>query len=445
MSPNSDNQYFADGIHEELLSHLAQTSSFEVVSRTSVMPFRETSLSIPEIAQQLNVDTVLEGSVRRAGGQVRITFQLINGVTDLHLWTETYEHELTMENLFSIQEEVARKVSTALQAEFVSQAAPVNLPTRSLEAYDLYLLGRYETFQQTRSGLDQAVIWLERALEIDKEFAEAWATLGWAYSFQGSGYSDKTPSEVYGAAREAALKALVLDPNLADAHSLHADILTWYDWDWLAAEEEYLAALKWDPSNVLGYVLFLSTQQRHDEAIELVEKLINRYPGSEFIHINAAWRYLNARRYDQALIQASLAPEHIDFGGVTGWALLSSGREEEALAVFEWDFERQPDNPLLMSNLAVAHARLGNNTQARELLRKLIEISALTYIQPDSVAAVLFELGDADSGFEWMQKALEQRSRGLIFLQVDHVYDRYRQDPRYLALEEALGFKLIRE
>ena len=442
LSQNGDNRYFSDGVHEELLSRLSQIENFGVVSRTSVLPFRSTDLSIPEIARQLDVANILEGSVRLMGNRVRITTQLIDGKSDLHIWSQTFERELTMENLFAIQAEVANAIAGALEIELsvTDRILVVDLPTDNLEAYDNYLFGRYHTYRLTEDDLAQAVQFLVRAIEIDESFAEAWATLGRAYSFQGSGYGSQSPDQAYGKAREAALRSLTLNTELADAHSLYADILTWYDWDWAAAEREYKTTLELDPFNLLGYSLLLSTQLRHAEAIELVERLVRRFPGDEFIQSNAAWRYLNARDYAGAIEHAELAGGHADARGVKGWAQLSAGRIKEALALFQQDVAENPDNPVYLSNLAIAHIRNGDGQSGQEALDTLLSMAKSVFISPDIVAAVYFEQNKADEGFEWLNKALEVRSRGLIFLQVDHVYDRFRTDPRYLDLLDQMGF-----
>lgn len=442
LSQNGDNRYFSDGVHEELLSRLSQIENFGVVSRTSVLPFRSTDLSIPEIARQLDVVNILEGSVRLMGNRVRITAQLIDGKSDRHIWSQTFERELTMENLFAIQAEVANNIAGALEIELsvTDRSLMVNLPTDNLDAYDNYLLGKYHTYRLTEDDLTQAVEFLVRAIEIDDGFAEAWAILGRAYSFQGSGYGNLPPDDAYSKAREAALRALTLNSELADAHSLYADILTWYDWDWAAAEREYKATLELDPFNLLGYALLLSTQLRHAEAIELVERLISRFPDDEYIHSNAAWRYLNARDYTGAIEHAVMAGGHADARGVKGWAQLSTGRIQAALELFQQDVAENPGIPVYLSNLAIAYFRNGDDQSGQETFDKLLLMAKSDFISPDIIAAVYFEQDKADEGFEWLNKALEVRSRGLIFLQVDHVYDRFRTDPRYLDLLNKMGF-----
>ncbi len=230
LSEDRNFGFFADGMQEELLARLARIEEVSVLSRTSVERFRDTNDSIRDISRSLSADGIIEGSVRLSDNRLRITVQLIGGETDEHLWAESYDEELTVENVFAIQERVANSIAEALQANYQRQQSnALGLPTSDIEAYNLYLLGRYHTFRQTPDNLALAVQYLEQATDRDPEFAEAYATLGWAYSFLGTGYGQREPSTVYPRAREAALRALELNDQLADAHSLYADILTWHD------------------------------------------------------------------------------------------------------------------------------------------------------------------------------------------------------------------------
>ena len=328
LSASQSYGYFADGMQEELLTRLADVEGLRVSSRTSVEPFRSTRLSIPEIAGQLRVSNVIEGSVRVDEDRIRITVQLIEAQTDQHLWADSFDRVLSVQNIFSIQEEVARRIAQLLQQEYANVAEPqaVQLPTANLKAYDAFLLGRYHTFRQTPEDLHLAVTHLECATTLDPGFAEAFAVLGWSYSFLGTNYGDLLPTEAYPKAKEAALKAIALDGNLPDARSLYADILTWYDWDFEAAEREYLKTMDLDPLNVLGYALFLSVQERHDEALELIERRLLASPDDPYVHVNAAWRFLSARRYDRAVEEAERAGNHADARSALGFHLARKGR-----------------------------------------------------------------------------------------------------------------------
>ncbi len=445
LATERDNDYFALGIHEELLNRLSEIEDFAVVPHRSVLPYQASDLSAAELAQALNVEAIVEGSVRLTGDQVRINAQLIDGQTDRYIWSKSFERELSIENLFAIQAELAAAIADSLQVQLSEpqRASLVSLPTEDLEAYNLYLLGRYHTSRYTPSDLAQAVALLRNAVEIDPQFGQAWASLGWAYSFQGTSYGDHPPTEVYPRAREAALRALALDSELADAHSLYGDILSWYDWDWEAAEREYRRSLELDPFNaLLSYVLFLGTQLRHDEALVLVQNLLNEFPQDPAVHINAAWRYMLARDFERAISQAQLAGNHADVLAVQGWANLFMGNTGAALDLFSKDVAAKPGDSRAHSNLAVATIRNGDKERGQALLDQLLTKSEGEYVAAELIAVVFFELGELDAGFEWLGRAFAERSRGLIFLLEDPIYDGVREDPRFSRLLVRLGLRM---
>ena len=226
LSASQDYGYFADGMQEELLTRLTDIGGLHVSSRTSVAPYRSTDLGVPEIAERLGVSAIIEGSVRIDGDRMRITVQLIDAQSDQHLWADNFDSTLSVQNIFSIQEEVATRIAEAMQLEYMRDAEPepVQLPTGSLDAYSAYLLGRYHTFRQTPDDLELAVANLERATTLDPEFAEAFASLGWAYSFLGTSYGNVPPREVYPQAKEAALNAFALDSDLAEVYFAAGDV-----------------------------------------------------------------------------------------------------------------------------------------------------------------------------------------------------------------------------
>ena len=440
MSAKRDHQFFADGMHEQLLSRLARIDELAVISRTSVEPYRDSDVRLPEIAEQLGADAVIEGSVRVDHDRLRVTVQLIDGTSDEHIWAADFDRHLSVHDIFSVQEEVANKIAAALRLEYANEADDnVVLPTQDLEAYNLYFLGRYHTFKQTPKDLEDAVTYLENAIAIDPEFAEAYATLGWAYSFLGTGYGSRRPDDVYPKAKEAALRAITLDANLADARSLYADILTWHDWDFVAAEREYQKALEIDSLNLLGYALFLSTQERHKEAINAVERLLAAAPNDPFVRVNAGWRYFHAGKFDKAIDAAMSAADHPDSGSLLGWSSLAQGDTRRAVEVFEADVESQGRAPRNISNLAAAYYRDGKRADGRILLDELEAYAAERYISPELLASVYFSAGDADRGFALLNQSLEERSREMIFLKVNQMLRDYRDDPRYLELVEQVG------
>lgn len=442
LSADQSYGYFADGMQEELLSRLIDIAGLNVSSRTSVEAYRSTNQSVPEIAGELGVGAIIEGSVRIDKDRVRITVQLIEAQTDQHLWGDNFDRTLSVQSIFSIQEEVASQIAEALELEYRenSEPGPIQLPTGSLDAYSAYLLGRYHTFRQTRDDLELGVTYLERATTLDPEFAEAYAALGWAYSFLGTNYGNLPPREAYPKAKEAALNALALDSNLSDARTLYADILTWYDWDFEAAEREYRKTMELDPLNVLGYALFLTTQERHAEAIEMIERRVQAQPDDPYVRVNAAWRYFAARQYERAIEEAELAGDHPDARSVLGWAWLWTGDIQRAIGFFEADIENRGRLPRQLSSLAVAYYKSGHQEKAQELLAELEAISVTEFFSPTLLSEVYFAAGDADSGFISLQQAVDVRVRDVIFLRVNHLLDSWRDDPRYLELLRSVGF-----
>lgn len=442
LSSDQSYRYFADGMQDELLTHLSHLGGIAVMSRTSVEAYRSTDMSLPAIAEQLGVNFVIEGSIRVESDRVRITVQLIDAMSDHHLWAENYDRELSVQNILSIQQDVADRVasSLALETETSYTRQTLELPTTNLEAYQAYLLGRYHTFQQTTENLWLAVAYLEQATALDSEFAEAYAALGWAYAFLGTDYGGQPPMEVYPKAKKAATSALALDSQLADAKSLYADILTWFDWDFEAAEREYLKAVKLDPLNVLGYAMFLSTQERHEEAIALVEKRMEATPKDAYVRINAAWRFLNARQYARAIQEANFSNQHTDAKSILGYAYLALGDKDQAIEILEADVQEQGRNARQLANLARAYYESGRISEGSQLLAELQALANETFVSPALIAMVFFAAKDPDSGFALLQDAVTVRSREVIFLRVNRVLDEYRDDRRYARIKDAIGY-----
>lgn len=442
LSASRDHQFFADGMHEELLSRLAMIDGLAVISRTSVERYRGSDASLPFIARELGADAVIEGSIRVDGERLRVTVQFIDAESDEHVWARSFDRQLSMQDIFGLQAEVAKQIAEALRLEYADAANRGDrLPTDDIEAYNLYLLGRYHTFKQTRKDLEDAVSFLEQAIDIDPEFAAAYAALGWAYSFLGAEYGTQLPDEMYPKAKEAALRAIALDANLADARTLYADILTWYDWDFVAAEREYRKTIELDPLNVLGYALFLSTQERHDEAIAMIERRLAADPDDPFVRINAGWRYLHAGLTDKAIEAAVAADEHHDSSSLLGLSRLAQGDVAAAVEVFEAAIESQGYTPLNVANLAMAYYRHGRRADGETLLRDLEEYAEDNYVSPGLLAGVYFSAGDADQGFALLDRAFEERTRDMIFLRVTETLRGYRDDPRYLALVERVAHR----
>lgn len=441
LSSNKDQQYLADGMHEELLNRLAAIDSLAVISRTSVERYRGTDENLPVIAKQLGANAVIEGSIRVDGDRLRVTVQFINAVTDEHIWASNFDRQLSVQDIFDLQAEVANQIVEALQLELPDTAVrDERLPTADIAAYNNYLLGRFHTFKQTRKDLLDAIGFLEQAIAIDPEFAEAYAVLGWAYSFLGTEYGALQPGEMYPKAKAAALRAIALDSSLADARALYADILTWYDWDFVAAELEYQKTVELEPLNVLGYALFLSIQERHEEAVAMIERRLAADPSDPYAQINAGWRYLNAGQTGKAIAAANAAGDHRDRASLLGMSRLAEGNNLAAIKVFEAAVASQGQTALNTANLAIAYFRDGRDADAEPLLSELETFAKDNYVAPGLLANVYFAAGNADQGFIMLERALEERTRDVIFLKVNELLRGYRDDPRYLALIERVGF-----
>ena len=240
-------------------------------------------------------------------------------------------------------------------------------------------------------------------------------------------------------ARAAALRALVLDDQLADAHSLYADILTWYDWDFELAETEYRRTMSLNPLNVLGYALFLSTQGRHDEAIELMEGRIEATPDDEYVRINAGWRYLHAGRHAEAIDAALRSQSHPDAGALLGFSYIAAGDMANAVAAFEGDMRRQGRGQTQLANLAFVYFRAGKPDQAQTLLDELEDRAAASFVSPLSLAAIYLAAGDEDRGYQLLESAVDARVRGVIFLNVSTAFIEQRNDPRFIAIVKRVG------
>ena len=431
--------YFADGMHEELLATLSELRDVQVVSRTTMRQFLGSDADIRDIAARLGATGIIEGSIRVSGDQLRITVQFIDGQTDEHLWAESYDRRLSVENVFAIQEAVATRVADALATEFRQERPERELPTLSTEAYENYLLGRYNTFKLTPAELNTAVDFVQRAVSLDPRFAEAWATLGWAYSFMGSRSGGDEPAKVFPLARDAALRALALDPDLGDAHSVYADILTWYEWEFERAETEFQRTMSIDPINVLGYALFLSIQQRHPEALRKMYERLAVTPDDDYVKTNLGWRLLHAGRFEEAIAAVSEISTHADAASIRGYAMLALGRRNEAATEFENELRRRGRSQLSIANLAIARFLSEQQAEGRRLLEELERSADDAYVSPVTRALVQFAAGNDDHAYELLNDAVTRRARGVIFIGVHPLLIKERADPRLHALLNRIG------
>jgi serine/threonine-protein kinase len=440
LSADPENEFFADGITEDVIAQLSKIRSLRVIGRGSVMKVKARDRSLQEIGATLDVATLLEGSVRRAGSRVRIVSQLIDLESDRHLWTETYDRDLT--DIFAIQSDVAVQIATALEAE-LSPEERTQLrkePTEDVEAYRLYLQGRYCIQRWTDEGLDQGLRHLEAATARDPNYALAYASMGYAYMDIGVGVAGTLPSEeAFRLAKAAVERALELDPDLAEAHAVLGHLKYARDYDWDGAEAEFKRAIELNPNSGDAfdmYGLLLSSQERYDEAIEAQARAHELDPLAH--RMDLVTTYLRMGRYDDALRRVSKIVEvepHLALGYLTlGWAYLLKGMQQEGLSAMQKAISLSPDNALYLAQLGQAYGMVGRTDDAREILRTLEEWAGQRYVSPYHFAYVYTGLGEPERALDWLERAYEERAGGIWGVKGSFLFRSLRTHPRFQAL-----------
>jgi TolB-like protein/Tfp pilus assembly protein PilF/tRNA A-37 threonylcarbamoyl transferase component Bud32 len=430
-------EYFVDGMTDALIAELGQIGSLRVISRTSAMRYKKTDKPLPQIAKELNVDALIEGSVLRSGDRVRVTAQLIGAVPERHLWARSYERDLR--DVLSLQSEVARAIADEVKANVtpelharLARARPVNP-----EAMELYLKG---ADWMSRGQAKKALEYFEQAVQKDPNFAQGYGALAWSYSSLGD--QVLLPSvEAYAKLKAAARKALELDDSLPEAHLLLAEALYAGDWDWAGAEREFQRALELNPNHEFAhrwYDWYLLLVGRTQDAFTHERRALEINPTAPWRYGNLGELHMFSRQYDQALDlfqrQQEVAPSaSLHFG--KGVAYREKGMYKEAIA----EFLQAPDDPRRLGHGGNAYARAGQKAEAEKNLRKLIELSKQN-VGTYEVALVYAGLSEKDLAFEWLEKACKVRDKGMLFLKVDPTLDPLRSDPRFQDLLRRMNF-----
>jgi TolB-like protein len=448
MSPAKDQEYFCDGMSEALINELTHIEDLKVIARTSAFSFRGKDIDVREIGRKLDVETVLEGSLQKAGNRLRITAQLIDTGTGHHMWSERYDRD--MDDVFAIQDEISEKIIENLRVKLLREEKQKLAMSQSvnLEAYNLYLKGIWFWNKMTKEGLEKAVECFEQAIEKEPDYALAYA--GLAASYMASSFWGFVPlKDVRHKAKSAAEKALEIDDTLAEAYTSRGMIRATFDWDWDNAEKDIKRAIELNPSYATGhhiYAVVLMFLARFDEAIEEIERALELDPLSLFINRDAGELYLMAQRPEPGIEKLQRAIEmdwnFIRLHTFLGFAYLRQSMFEEALAEFQIEEEVAGGwDPPTEGLVGVAYALMGKTDEARQLFGHLAERSKQEYVPPFVPANFHFALGDTEQGFEWLERAYEEHDPFLCFLKVFPLYDilNIRSDPRYVALLKKIG------
>jgi TolB-like protein/Flp pilus assembly protein TadD len=447
LSADDAQEYFADAMTDELITELAKIGALRVISRTSVMQYKRVRKPLPQIARELNVDAVIEGSAIRAGDRVRITAQLLHAATDSHLWAESYERDLT--DIFALQREVARAIASEVKIKLTPQerARLRNPRPVSPEACDAYLKGVY-WFSQARDRLParkdllkKGEDYFEQAIRVSPDYAAAHAGLASVYRWLAS----YTGPALYPKAKRYALRALELDDSIAEAHAALGWISFKHEWDWAGAERRYQRAIELSQHSMYhqGYALVLSSLGRHREAIERVRIAETFDPLNLTIKAVIGIVYYCARMFDEAIEQlhnaVELDPEITLVRWALGWAYELRGEYLKAIHEFEEAMRLAQSNLFGAGFLGHAHGVGGNRGEAEKLLKRLVETSRRRYVCPYYIALIHLALGEKDSALMWLERAVEQKDDFATYLKVDPRLDELRADDRFEKLLRRMG------
>jgi TolB-like protein/DNA-binding winged helix-turn-helix (wHTH) protein/Flp pilus assembly protein TadD len=446
LSNDASQDYFADGMTDELISDQGQLSALRVISRTSVMGYKHAHKPLPQIARELNVDAIVEGTVLRSGDRVRITAQLIDATADKHLWSQSYEGEL--KDTLALQNQVARAIADQIRIKLnpQEQAALKIARVVNPEAYESYLKGRYFWNKRTPDSLKVALAYFNQAIDEDPNYAQAYSGLADTYALLGDWqYAVMTSKEAFPRAKAAAIKALELDSTLSEAHNSLAFCFDAFDWDLESAGKEFQQSIELNPGYATAhhwYAWHLSLLGRFDEALEEMRKAKNLDPLSLIINADLAELLVIAHFYDESIIQSratiAMDPNFALAHNQLAQAYLQKHMNVEAIAELQKAVELSGGSPTCVANLARAYAASGKTSEAVKLLGDLKNHSNRGYSDASEVAVVYAALGDKDQAMHWLEIGYEERFNPGVLLRPG--FDPLRSDQRFQDLLRRIGF-----
>jgi TolB-like protein/DNA-binding winged helix-turn-helix (wHTH) protein/Flp pilus assembly protein TadD len=448
LSDEREQDYFADGMTEALITDLGKVGALRVISRTSVMRYKDTKKPLPEIARELQVDALVEGTVARSGDRLRITANLVQASPERHLWAESYERDLR--DVIALQNDVARTITQQIQVKLTPEEDARLTASHKVdpEAYKLFIKGRYFWVKRNRESFNLAMGYFQQAIDRDPGYAAPYSGLADCYALFGSSFDvgGLAPSEVQPKAKAAALKALELDSSLSDAHNSLAYVKLTYDWDWQGAEAEFKRSLELNPGYAHGhhwYAHLLLSSGRRDEALAESNRALELDPVSPIINLHLGWHYLYTRQYDRALDQLAktleLDPSYALAHWYRGLAYEQKKLYPDALREMGKAKDLLPGNLAVQSDIAHVYAVSGDKGAVEKVIAGLREESARRYVNQYEVALIFVGLGRNDQAFEWLDKAFRGHSDQLVYLKVDPRLDSIRSDSRFTELVRRVG------
>ncbi len=446
LSGDPAQEYFADGMTDALIGDLAQLGALRVISRTSAMHYKGTNKSLPEIARELKVDAVVEGTVQRSGDRVHVRAQLIHAPSDSHLWTAEYDRDLR--DAFDLQSEVARAIASEVRIKITpaEQRLLVSKRVIAREAIDNYLQGRYFLNSRTEQNMRKAIEFFQSAIQADPNYAQAYAGLADCYNQLGTVMIGvMPPSEARKTAEAAAKKALEIDNDVAEAHAT-LGYVNYFNWNWTTAEEEFKRSIDLNPNYASAhsqYAYYLVALGRFDEAVAETNRAQELDPLSLSISAGRGFILENARRYEESIDQLrrviAIDPNYYQAHWFLGLTYVANNQLPEAINEAEKAVEVSGRAPAALGVLGFAYGMAGKEREARRVLNELFELQKRRYVPPMAFIYLYIGLGDKDQAFAWLEKSYDERSNHLAFFKVSPTVDRLRSDPRFAQLLQRIG------
>jgi TolB-like protein/DNA-binding winged helix-turn-helix (wHTH) protein/Tfp pilus assembly protein PilF len=446
LSDDPAQEYFVDGMTDALIGDLAKMGALRVISRTSAMHYKGSQKSLPEIARELNVDAVVEGTVQRVGDRVHVRAQLIHASSDSHLWAADYDRELR--DVLDLQSEVARAIAGEVRIKITPAEQRLLVPKRIIarEAIDNYLQGRYFLNRRTEQDLRKAISYFESAINADRNYAQAYAGLADCYNQLGTAMIGVMPPlEARRTAETAARKALEIDNEVAEAHAA-LGYVNYFNWNWATAEEEFKRSIELNPNYASAhsvYAHYLVARERIDEALAEINRAQELDPLSLSISTRRGFILQNTRHYEEAIEQLrrviTIDPNHYEANWVLGLTYLANGQIDQAIATSEKAVAVSGRAPAALGVLGLAYGVAGRKREANQILNELLQLQKQRYVTPMAPAFIYIGLGNKDQAFAWLEKGYQERSNHIAFFKVNPTVDLLRSDPRFADLLRRTG------